>query len=56
MFHLNDFRLRSSRPVQMGRCWLVHFRSPRPDGARAEGVVAKVQQAELKAGLCQPVV
>ena len=42
MFHLNGFRLRSSRPVQMDRRWLVRFRALRPDGARAEGGV-KVQ-------------
>lgn len=58
MFHLNGFRLRSSCPVQMDRCWLVHFRPFRQDGARVElgGEGVEVQQAELKAVLCQPVV
>lgn len=55
MFHLNGFSLRSTCPVQMGHCCPVHIRPFRPDGARVEGVV-KVQRAELKAVLCQPVV
>lgn len=59
MFHLNGFRLRSPRPVQMDRCWSLHFRPFRPDGGRADGGrqgELRCSGAQLKAVLCQPVV